>query len=837
MTQASVKKYVPARYLSVTGKNLPAILNAVNQGVDTIEQTIQACIDQMFLTTASGKYLINLGEQEGFALPPNSGLDIRAFKVLVPLMVSSPKQVRITINDLIQAFYGSERTKPNITSSVFGPYQIVPGDDLVVETESGTVSITVLQEQVSNLSSVSAIELSAIINYSQDLILADTITDRQNGAQALRITSKTSGTSAYIKITGGKLQNVLKFPHLNNTTIDAGTTWDITKTSALTDEVTFTWDGVGSNPSIFQSTAGDVLTIRGLTDGAFPLSKLNGSYKLLDVGYDYFTFRNADYTNLTSSFSQPDVDNLVFTQDVNNILFDLSEYAFSSEVEGQTITITVPAIPPLALRFLQGSAHLQGIEAPVVDFTRSTIQITIPPGSDKPVDINQFVLQSPFFRYDFNNNWYLTYLSNSNTTSPTYQIETTNDEFIPFPYTTPTPVVGSNLIYGTVGSSEYKVSFPAYEHGLQNFWGVTFDGATGSGNVLAGDINKENQVTQIIDQNNILVRFKNSSNQPIPYAGVSFGPINVYRQSMSQSDGSDGYLEYPSSLALIAAGFTPGDVFVFNPAFGVDVNPFYASKLKFGKSAVTSIINTGSVHRVQFSSGIGVGTGGLVISAAQGNRSGFFGGSALSYYFDKTSDINQERVMSGLKALFLNYTPSSNTSYVGSFIYDPTESSNSFGNESSSQFTISKFVTKLTNTVLKGETVASILVESLSFGDEFFPDAGSLIVGYGTDELEGPIRYYSTIDNGGQSQIIIDPAYKFKFTHQPGVSVQYIHASSSYTPKKFGEDYPVYITGTTASREAMFGFIRLLTATGIFVEQDVLFPELTNDDPAIFPFD
>lgn len=826
---SNVKKFVPARYLQVTGKNLPALIGSVNEGIESIEQNVQACIDQLFLSTASGKYLINLGEQDGFTLPPNSGLDIRAFRVLVPIMVSSPKQIRITINDLIQAFYGSERTKPNISAEVYGPYSLVSGDDLIVETESGTIEVSILAGQVSNLNSVSPTELSAIINYSQDLLLADTITNRQTGEQALRLTSKTAGTSAYIKVVGGKLQNILRFPKLNDTTIAPSTNWIITKTSPLTDEIRFTWDGTGLNPSIYTVAAGDHLSIRGLVDTSCPLSLLNGSYQLVDTGYDYFIFRNSAYTTLTSTFTQAESNDLTFTKDEKSTLFDLPEYGFSSEVDNQTITVTVPAIPPLTLRFLQGSAHLHGFEAPVLDFTRSTITLQLLPGIDKPVDVNQFLIQNPFFRYDFNKKHYLTYLSDANESSPTYQLETTNPDFVPFPYTIATPIGGTKPIYGTVDSSEYTVTFPNYVHGLQNFWGVTFGGAVAAGGLADGDINQEHQVVQVLDENTIKLRFRNSSGQPIVYEGVDFGPVDVYRQPVAQSDGSDGYLEYTNASALIAAGFSVGDSFKFDPSAGVDISPFYASKLKFGKSVVTSLINTGTVHRVQFSSGIGVGTGGLVISSSEGFRSGFFGGSDITYFLNKNSSINQERVMAGLKTMFINYTPSSNPGYVGSFIYD--------AEGYDTQFTVSKFVTELTDTVLKGETVAALLVNNLEFGTESFPETGKLIIGYATDKVEGPIRFYSTIDNSGQSQILIDPAYKFKFTHETGASVQFIHAATPYIPKTQGEDYPAYITGTTAAREALFTFIRLLTASGIFVEKDVSFPILTYADSGIQVFD
>ena len=181
MPNADIKKFIPRQYLDVVGKNLPSILNALNDNIGKAEELISACVDQLFLTTASGKYLVQLGESQGFTMPANSGLDIRSYRVLVPIMVASPKQVRLSVDELIQSFYKSERTKASVTSSVVGPYSLISGDDLIVETEKGLQSIAITLGQVSNLNNVSAQEITAIINTIQSNFSAEAITDRSTG--------------------------------------------------------------------------------------------------------------------------------------------------------------------------------------------------------------------------------------------------------------------------------------------------------------------------------------------------------------------------------------------------------------------------------------------------------------------------------------------------------------------------------------------------------------------------------------------------------------------------------------------------------------------------------
>lgn len=823
MANADVRKYVPSHFLQVLGKNLPAILDAVNSANENTEALIQACIDQMFISTAQGRYLVQLGEQNGFTLPENSGLDIRAYKVLVPIMVANPKQVRITIDELIQAFYKNERTKAYIISSVAAPYSLVDGDDIAVETDSGRYSFAILSGQVNDLTSVSAGELASIINAAQEPVIAETFEDKATGLEYLRIFSKTSGTGSSIRVVGGKLQNVLQFEKLSGVNAVSGTTWNLTKPFAYSDELKFTWDGIGTNPLIYNSVIGDIVTIRGFVDGLLPYSELNGSFAAVDVGYDYFIIRNDKFDYVSASVTQNSDNNIIFTSTAKISVFDRQEYAVTSETKTNTITITVPAVPPLTRRFLKGAAHLHGSVFDVIDFSRTTIKIDRPSSADKPDPDNFIVLSNGYERYDFKRKFLKSFIVDTSVNSPEYQIETNDDGYSVLPYTVST-LIGLNSIYGEIDSDIYRINFPSYRHGLRRGWGVTLDSATGAGNILSGDLNKEHQIIDAEDEYSATIRLKDSFGDGIPFAGISWSTAGVYQHSISQTDGSDFYLDFGSQVARIASGLTAGMTFKLDPFAGTNLDPFYGVMLRYRKLVVKSV----SGSYVNFSSGLGVGSAGNVISGATGFRSGSFGGS-VNHRLDKTSSHNQERVLSDLKALFAGYTVSQNPAYVGSYIYDPTGSN--------TNFTVSKYVTSLNNIVLKGSNLTFLDVDSLDFDGEEMPTSGSLVIDYGKDQVEGPIRFFATIKNPGSSQILIDPAYKFKFTHQSGAKVQYIHEARAYTPDSNGKDYAFYLTGTTTSRESMFDLVKLLNATGIFVEKEVLLPDLRYDDLALMPFE
>lgn len=816
---ADVKKFIPRQYLNVLGKNLPAILDSFNGNIKVTEDLINACIDQLFLTTASGNYLVQLGESSGFTMPQNSGLDIRSYRVLVPIMAAAPKQVRMSIDELIQAFYKNERTKASVTSSAYGPFSLANGDDLIIETEQGTVEVSITSSQVSDITDVSAQEISAVFNSIQDVFVAEAITDRSTGFSRVRISSKTLGSSSFVRIAGGTLQNLLKFPEVINIESVSGTTWNITKDSIYTDQVRVQWGGSGSNPNVYRADKGDIVTIRGLVDGAYEFSKLNGSYSITDIGYDYFLIQNERFSSVSATLSLPDDSNFTFTKNKKISLLDANEYALTSETTGQTITITVPAIPPLARRFLQGSAHIHGNVHDIVDFTRTSIQVGMNLGQDIPIGDNHFIITNNYNRPDFFKKYYKTESVNTAPADPIYNMIVSDEDFSVMPYTIPTSVAS---VYAEVGSDEIVIDF-GYKHGLLYKWGFTLDGLSDTENFTSVLLNKEHETKRVIDSHKISFSLRDSNGDNIKFNGIQFGSFDVVRHALPQADGSDFYLEFGTALDASNSGLEVGMNFVLDPLIGVSVDPYLANTLRYKTYSVSSLDGS----KINFSSGLGNGPQGTVISAGYGNRSGEIGLGA-TYFLDKTSILNQKNVFSNLNAVFIGYTPPSNPLFLGPYIYDPD------GVETN--LTVSKYLVNTNDNIQIGESRSTIFVDDSNLNGDF-PQTGEIVVDYGTSKVEGPIRYNAFVKNQSSSQILIDPSYKFKKSHPEGAQVQFILENRPYTPTTDGEDYPLYITGTAAARDALFSMIDLLTATGIFVEANVNTPDLRYSDIAIDVFE
>ena len=822
---SNVLKFLPSNYRVSDELFLGRLIQGINGSNERLEQLVRACIDQLFLSSAQGRYLIQLGEQSGFVMPSSSGLDIRAYRTLVPIMVADPKQVRQTIEEIVRAFYLSERVRPNLVSSITDPYQLLDGDSLIIETQSGRVQVSITANQVNDLNNVSAAEIAAIINSSQNEVLADTPIDRTSARNFLRVTSAAGGTSANIRIAGGTLQNLLKFPLVIETKNQAGTALTLTKTSPYTDELRVTWDGVGYNPLFYKVKRNDIVTIRGLTDGAYPLSLLNGSYEIVDSGYDYFIIKNGAFSTLSASVSLPSDNSIVFTDGRRSTIYDRDEFALVSESDVNTLTVTVPAIPPLARRFLVGAMHLRGAPLEVVDFSRTSIQVRLGTGIQKPDGDNWFRLVSDTSRFNFREKSYKTTSVNLNDTEPTYTVASGDPEYAVLPFTTPSITGINNPIYGEVDSAEYKLSF-TYDHGLKFPWSFTMAGATGAGNIVTTDLNRPLYVYSVDDSKTLKFRIFNPDGTTKTFSGFSWGPADLKQFSTTQLDGSDFYLEFPNASAAIASGLIAGMSCKLDVVGGIDANPYVAGILRYQKMTVVDV----SSNIVKISTGYGIGPFGLIISAATGKRSGEFGGNAITQYLDKTITHNKKVVLEGLKALIYGYTKPQNPAFTNSYMYDPSGEA--------TKVTVSKYIVKSSKKIFKGDNIPFIEIAQTQTteGDEL-PQSGSIVLGFGSNSFEGPINYYAVIKNPGNNQILIDPAYKFKNTHNIGTQVQLIHKALPFSPGIDGDDFPTYLTGTVSARETMFLLIELLVAAGIFVEKEVIKPDLRYNDSGVTVFD
>ena len=142
----------------------------------------------------------------------------------------------------------------------------------------------------------------------------------------------------------------------------------------------------------------------------------------------------------------------------------------------------------------------------------------------------------------------------------------------------------------------------------------------------------------------------------------------------------------------------------------------------------------------------------------------------------------------------------------GPYIYDLSQ-----------PFTISNIQTTLAQN-LDGTDPRLISVVDAST----FPDSqGYLILGYGTEEQEGPIPY---ISRPSSNTLLISPAYSLKNSFLSGTDVALVATRASVVLDPAGNDFEFFMTGDAQGRIYAQNLINQIAATGLTVVFTVIYP-------------
>jgi hypothetical protein len=147
--------------------------------------------------------------------------------------------------------------------------------------------------------------------------------------------------------------------------------------------------------------------------------------------------------------------------------------------------------------------------------------------------------------------------------------------------------------------------------------------------------------------------------------------------------------------------------------------------------------------------------------------------------------------------------------YPSAYIFDPT----------GQLFTVTGRVATTTVQIDEG-TISPTL--ALSDASLFPNQPGLFLINFGRADQEGPIQYNSRPNN---SSLLIDASYIFQKAHPSGSLINLV-VNTPTIPRLTGDDYPVYVTGTSEARQAAEGLIRKLIAAGVVIRFIIEFPEV-----------
>ena len=364
-TEEQVKRLRSYLNPYIKGKNADAILEALATGnAAHLINNVRAVNDQLYIVSASGRYLDEVLAGYGITRPPAVGLSDDVFRE-IGIEVKNRKQVRDLINNLLAAIFGDEFVRASSQARAYEPYNLQDGDNLIINFDDNiTVDMKFTAAQFQNINAATAQEVAdAITKNLRNLGFNGTAIakDDGNGPFVLLI-SDTVGPQSSVTVLGGIAQNILRFDEAVAAGGNLSTQWTVTQQPGET--MRFTWTG-GASPMLGKVNAGNYVNIFG---GGFTGSDNLGSYTITKAqggvaGVAYFEISNP--LGDPGVFVQGTNDAVLFYNPVRKTLASRYSYAAVFQTQARMLQIFLPAATKVVRRSRAGAAHLHDPNDPV----------------------------------------------------------------------------------------------------------------------------------------------------------------------------------------------------------------------------------------------------------------------------------------------------------------------------------------------------------------------------------------------------------------------------------------------------------------------------------------
>lgn len=273
----------------LAGKGWDAVIAGIAAGDQYLFDLGKKAFDQLFISTASGKYLDERGSDYGVIRPPKIGMPDDIYRQLI-ITLKNEKLTLQSFLKVLEIFYGKDALRATCDSVATETYNIQDNDDLILEIDGKTVHVFFHNNDFASIGYVSALEVSAAITRYLEINQldgwAEAVTAPDTGLVHVRIYSGALGMRGTIKVVGGKAQNVLQFPTLIATTQAIGTQWKVAPTF-IGSTVRYTFIA-GTNPTLSLVHIGDYVNIYGPVFN----SANRGAFKITNVTTTYFEIAN-----------------------------------------------------------------------------------------------------------------------------------------------------------------------------------------------------------------------------------------------------------------------------------------------------------------------------------------------------------------------------------------------------------------------------------------------------------------------------------------------------------------------------------------------------------------
>jgi len=118
------KKITPPMYRPGVNIFVTALIETLAKADSDVEIQIVEAGKQIFVETAEGKFLDTLGNNVGVDRPIAINLSDEKFRELIPTLSFKPKQIKETMYDILDVFWGPLFSRANITGLAQEPYDL-----------------------------------------------------------------------------------------------------------------------------------------------------------------------------------------------------------------------------------------------------------------------------------------------------------------------------------------------------------------------------------------------------------------------------------------------------------------------------------------------------------------------------------------------------------------------------------------------------------------------------------------------------------------------------------------------------------------------------------------
>jgi len=159
----------------IRGPNTDAVIESLATGSCHLIDNVEAVNDQLYISTASGKYLDSLLADRDIVRPDNVGLSDDIFRQL-GIEVVNRKQVRDLIHKILEIMYGVEFSRALFNSREIEPYNLEDGDTIILQFDGEEpVEITFSSNQFQNINAATAQEVADAIVRGRTSIISKNI--------------------------------------------------------------------------------------------------------------------------------------------------------------------------------------------------------------------------------------------------------------------------------------------------------------------------------------------------------------------------------------------------------------------------------------------------------------------------------------------------------------------------------------------------------------------------------------------------------------------------------------------------------------------------------------